>query len=325
MADRTSKPPPPIQSRHARGVLLCLVSACAFGGLGIFGKYAYDAGLNPGTLLSLRFAMAAACFWGIVLARRSPMPSRRLVFVGLALGAVGYAAQSGLFFAALERIQVSLLSLLLYTYPALVFVGAVALGRDHATPRRLGALGLALTGVLLVLAGGDIGSLDGLGIVMALGAAAAYTTYILVADRVVGQVDPFALPALVCTGACFTFTVAAFASGRADFGFEGYGWAAVGGLALVSTVLAITTFFAGMHIVGPSTASIVSTAEPAVTVALAALLFGESLGPVQLAGGGLVLVAVVLLNAGASSVPADGTPVEATGPAAAGTLAREPA
>ena len=75
----------------------------------------------------------------------------------------------------------------------------------------------------------------------------------------------------------------------------GFGWLA--GIALVSTVGAVSLFFAGLKRVGPTTASILSTAEPVTTVVLAFLIFGESLGPVQLAGGALVIGAVFVLSA----------------------------
>ena len=60
---------------------------------------------------------------------------------------------------------------------------------------------------------------------------------------------------------------------------------------------AVSLFFAGLNRVGPTTASILSTAEPVTTVALAFLAFGEALSPVQLGGGALVVGAVVLLSA----------------------------
>jgi len=75
----------------------------------------------------------------------------------------------------------------------------------------------------------------------------------------------------------------------------GFVW--LGGIAVVSTVGAIALFFAGLRRVGPSAASILSTVEPVVTVALAYAVFGESLGLAQLAGGALVLAAVVAVNA----------------------------
>ena len=75
------------------------------------------------------------------------------------------------------------------------------------------------------------------------------------------------------------------------------GCAWLGCLAVVSTVGAISLFFAGLRRVGPSAASILSTVEPVVTVALAFVVFGESLGPAQLVGGALVLSAVVGVRA----------------------------
>ena len=75
----------------------------------------------------------------------------------------------------------------------------------------------------------------------------------------------------------------------------GFAW--LGGLAVVSTVGAVALFFAGLRRVGPTAASILSTLEPLVTVALAFVVFGDSLGPVQLAGGALVLSAVLAVRA----------------------------
>jgi drug/metabolite transporter (DMT)-like permease len=76
---------------------------------------------------------------------------------------------------------------------------------------------------------------------------------------------------------------------------KGYGWLA--GIAVISTVGAIGLFFAGLERVGATAASILSTLEPVVTVALAFAVFGESLGPVQLLGGALVLAAVLVVRA----------------------------
>jgi drug/metabolite transporter (DMT)-like permease len=66
---------------------------------------------------------------------------------------------------------------------------------------------------------------------------------------------------------------------------------------VVSTVGAVALFFAGLRRVGPTAASILSTLEPVVTVVLAFVVFSESLGPAQVAGGGLVLLAVLAVRA----------------------------
>jgi len=92
----------------------------------------------------------------------------------------------------------------------------------------------------------------------------------------------------------------------------------------------IVTFMLGMERVGAATASIVSTVEPVFTVALAVVLFGESLGGLQLLGGALVLVAVVALQRRSAqreptSVRARVAPAHAAAAAPARTPASEPA
>src|SRR3954465_7929608 len=90
---------------HLAGAAMCAGSAASFGAMGIFGKLAYDAGVGVLTLLVVRFALATLLL-GAANALRRPrprLPGRRAVLMALGLGAIGYAAQSGLYFSALTR------------------------------------------------------------------------------------------------------------------------------------------------------------------------------------------------------------------------------
>ena len=49
--------------------------------------------------------------------------------------------------------------------------------------------------------------------------------------------------------------------------------------------------------IGAAQAALVSTIEPAWTIALAAILFGQTLAPVQLAGGALIIIGVIVAQA----------------------------
>jgi drug/metabolite transporter (DMT)-like permease len=283
------------------GTLFCLASAAAFGAMGVFGKLAYDEGATVGTLLVTRFVLAAALLWLALLAtgrtRDLRALPRRDAALALALGAVGYSAQAGGYFAALDRLDASLLALLIYTFPVMVTVTAVALGRERASARTASALVLASTGIVLVLAGAAGGALDPLGTALGLGAAVVYSAYILTSEGVAERMGALTLSTLVCTGAAATLTLGALAGGDLDPGAvsaQGYGWLA--GIAVVSTVGAVGLFFAGLRRVGPTAASILSTLEPVVTVVLAFAAFGESLGPAQLAGGALVLASVLVVR-----------------------------
>jgi drug/metabolite transporter (DMT)-like permease len=163
--------------------------------------------------------------------------------------------------------------------------------------RRLTALALALGGLALVVAGAGTGALDPLGVALGLGAAFTYSTYILVSDSVVGRMQPFVLSALVCSGAAVSVTAGSALLGEfrpGDVTTAGWGWLVC--LVAISTVGAISLFFAGLRRAGPTSASILATVEPIVTVLLAFLVFGETLGAVQIAGGTLVLAAVLVLS-----------------------------
>jgi drug/metabolite transporter (DMT)-like permease len=329
------------------GIALCLVSACGFGLMAIFATQAYDAGVGVTSLLATRFALAAGMFWAIVGVRRarsaraggrdadaSSRPSRRIVLASLALGGVGYSVQSGLFFSALRHIDVSLTSLLLYTFPALVCCGSVALGRERMTAFKASVLGLASAGTALVLLGGGVGGLQATGVLLGLGAGVAYSVYVLITEDVVARIDAWLFSALVTSGAATTFLVTGLISGAlAVPGVEGLLW--VTAIAVFSTVVPISTFLLGMERVGAPTASIVSTVEPVLTVSLAVILLGEGLATGQVLGAILVIGAVIALSsprasreresAAGVSVAFDGPTPAPAGPAPARTPAREPA
>ena len=305
------RPISPSGAPDPRGVALCLVAAIGFGAMAILAKEAYAAGTGTVTLLAVRFLLAAAVLWTLVLLRRGlpssrrrgravrtparPPLTRRTAGVGLLLGA-GYAVEAAAYFAALRRIDAALASLLLYLYPGVVALAAARLGVDRLTPRRVAALGLTTTGAVLALAGAGTGAVDPLGAGLAVLAAVLYSAYILCSDRAAAAVDPMTVTALVAKGAAACFTGAGLASGTLDLGLTSRAWAAAGALAIFSTVLPIAAFLAGMRRVGPSTAAILSTVELLVTIGLAVALLGERLAPAQVAGAGLVLAGVVLLQ-----------------------------
>jgi drug/metabolite transporter (DMT)-like permease len=292
------------------GTLLCLASATAFGAMAAFGKLAYGAGATVGTLLTLRFALAAALLWALLLAggavREIRALGRRDVGAALALGGVVYAAQAGCYFAALARIDASLLSLLVYTFPAIVAVAAIVLGRERADAGRLTALALACGGLALVVAAAGAGAIEPLGAALGLGAAVVYSAYVLVGDGLTRRLAPGVFAALVCTGAATTLALATALTGQLRPGaltLAGWGWIAC--IAALCTVAAVGLFFAGLRRVGPTTASILATVEPLVTVLLAFALFGERLRGAQIAGGAVMLAGVLLLGTRGPSVVSD--------------------
>ncbi|MDZ5661745.1 DMT family transporter [Nocardioides sp. S-58] len=308
------------------GPLACLLSAVAFGVMAVFAKLAYDDGVTLEALLLVRFGVAGALLLTVAgLRRRFRGTSRRAVVAGLLMGAVGYAAQAGLYFGALTRVDASQVALVFCVYPLLVMVAAVLTGRERASRTRGAALAVALLGVALVLGGASADGFDTGGAALALGSAVVYSVYILVGDRVAAA-DPLAFAALVCCGAFGTFAVWSAARGVPDLTFPATGWLWLLLIALVSTVAAIVLFFFGLARVGPTVASILSIVEPVVTVTGAALVFGESLSVRQACGGLLVLwaVAIVQWPRPRAASPAGGGPGRTADPVPRGSDAVSP-
>src|SRR6185295_5758690 len=108
--------------------------------------------------------------------------------------------------------------------------------------------------------------------------------------------DLFLLSAIVCTSAAGTLTAAGAVTGSLHLPARPVGWLWIALLAIVSTVVPVACVFAGVRAVGAPTAAILSCAEPAVTVALTAAVYGERLTAGQLAGGAAVVAAVAVLQ-----------------------------
>ena len=307
------------EHRRRAGVAACLVSAAGFGALPIFGKEAFAAGVGPLGLLWARFGLAAAVFWAVVAVLRPARPERRWILAGLLMGFAGYAVEAALFFLALERFDASLTELLLYAYPTLVTAAAVARGRERLTRQLGGALLLASGGLVAVLASSVALGANLAGFALGLSAAVVYAGYVLAGERVVAAVHPLVLAALVATGAAAAFSLAGLAGAPFGLPSTGSAWGVVALIAVVGTVVPVAALFAGIERVGAPTASILSTAEPVVTVVLALAFLGEALSLLEALGALAVLAAVRLLRP-APAAPRPG----ATGDAAPASTSPEP-
>ena len=268
-----------------------LVSATCFGTLAIFAKLGYRAGFGAEQLLALRF-IAASLGMIIVagLARQNPLALPRRGVATLLLMGFLYAGQAFAFFFALRTLPASLVELILYSYPALVALASWALYRRRPPPLHLLALAMSFVGVALLL--GGLTSAVGVGLVFAVAAPIFYTLYILTGDRFMAGVPALTAGALTLTGAAITWTLAAGLTGHLLPPSSGSAWLILLGLAVVPTMIASTTFLAALPRIGGSRAALLSTWEPVVTVSLAVVLLGDTLRPLQVAGGLLVLAAV---------------------------------
>jgi drug/metabolite transporter (DMT)-like permease len=308
----------------AVGIVLTVVSACAFGSGALFAKPVYATGVGWHVLMAWRFGIGAVLAWLWVLANPAAraavgrMPARA-VAGALGLGVL-YTGNSSTYFAGLETVSASLAALIVYIYPAIVAVISLQVGQPLRGRRAWLSLGLALLGVALAV-GGPSATMTPpplTGLLLMLASPVIYAVWIVLAARLSGEdredvgrqsgagTDPIAAGAVILSATAVTFWITALALGRPVLPQQipGTAWLGIGGIGLVSTFIAVQAFYAGAHRLGAARASLVSTIEPVWTIALAGLLFGESLSALQLVGGALILGGVALAQIGGGGSPA---------------------
>ena len=274
------------------GILLIAISAASFGTLAIFGHYVYADGMDTLTVLFLRFGVSAVFMTIILLLRKEHFPRGQILVQLVGMGALGYVGQSFLYMTAIKYASSGLVALLLYLYPMFVFILSVFILREKTTSVKVIALILALTGSALTVDpnGGQL-----IGALMAVVAALIYSIYIIVGTNVMKHVSAVQSSVIIFASAGAVFGTLAFTNG-AHFPASNSGALAMLGIIVISTIIPVVTFLAGLERIGPTNAAMLSTLEPVVTVLLAAWLFGERLKPIVMVGGGLILIAVILLT-----------------------------
>ncbi|MCL5056589.1 MAG: DMT family transporter [Actinobacteria bacterium] len=273
-----------------------IMSAACYGFMAIFVKFAYAGQANLATVLSGRFVLASLLLWLLVLVRRqaagiSPGELGSLFLLSL----VGYGISSTLFFASLLFIPASLASMILFIHPVMVSLYELAVYRYPLSLKKVSALALSTAGLIFVL--GNVGSgVNMRGVFLALGAALAYTVYLLYGKKVVGRHSPVVVTAYVLSFAAVGFTACGLASGGINPGLPAATWLWILAVAVISTCLGILFLFAGLKRLEAGRASIISTLEVVVTVCFSALLLGESMTVLQAAGGAMILAGIIILR-----------------------------
>lgn len=199
-----------------------------------------------------------------------------------------------LFFSALALTDVAVAELLAYTGPVLVAVFAPVVLGDRFDRRILVPLGLALAGTSLILAPGAM-DLEPRALLGAGAAAASAITYAFLVLNSKRLIAGFATDVYM-----FVETVAASAallpaalllpgpSGVRE-------WAAVATLGAVHSALTGLLFLSGLRLVRADRAATLTYLEPASAVLFAALVLGEKVTALTLAGGAAIVTAGALV------------------------------
>jgi drug/metabolite transporter (DMT)-like permease len=291
------------------GIAFAVGAAVLFSINATVSKIVLQHGLNPVQLVSFRSAGAAIILMGYTAITRPSalrVGRRELVFLAV-YGICGIAMVQWLYFVAIARMPVGIALLLEYTAPLMVALWVRFARGEQVRSRVWLALALCLFGLALVAQVWDGLTLDRIGVLAALGAAAALATYYLMGEAGLGQRDPVSL-----MGWIFTFSALLWAVVEPWWHFPFHVLddpvALPGGLAgltvsvgalsawvvLLGTVAAFGLVLLAVGRVGAARVGILGMIEPVGSALVAWWVLGEQLAQVQLLGGAVVLCGVAL-------------------------------
>lgn len=259
---------------------------------GNLARYMLDDGVSALRLSQLRSAGSLVLLaLGLALTRPDLMRVRRDDLPQLAfLGVCGLALVHATYYAAIDRLEIGVALVIQYTAPLLLLLWLRFRHGRRLAPSLWGAVALSISGCALVVRAYDPGSLDGLGILYAAGAAVTFAIYLVASERSGQRYEPVTTLLWAFAFATLFWAVVqpwwSFPFGDVDI------WLGLGVIFIGTLLPFICVVGALRHLPAPRVA-VAATLEPVLAALFAWRLHDEHLTLVQLVGGALVLGAVL--------------------------------
>jgi drug/metabolite transporter (DMT)-like permease len=259
-------------------------------------RYILVHGFEPLAYGSVRYGLAALVFATLTLAvERSLRIGRRDVPLVIAAAAVLYVNQIG-FVYALDTTSASVLALILGATPIFAALAGLVLGTETLPSRFWAGAILSFSGVALVALGsggelsGDLG-----GVLLGILTAATWAAYSMLVTPLMRTYSASRISSVVLGLAWIPITITGAAQLRSqDWALGWEVWALLVFATLGPLVTTNILWFRSLDRIGPSRATLAANLQPFLAAAIAVVLLGESLDPVEL-GGGLLIAAGILV------------------------------
>jgi drug/metabolite transporter (DMT)-like permease len=287
-----------------------VITMLFWGGTFIAGRM-LSVAIQPASAAFLRFAIASIVL--LVLTRLSgrklPRPTGNQWFLLVLLGATGVFSYNIFFFTGLRHIGAGRASLIIACTPLVITILAtIFLGEQLNAGRCCGIL-LSLAGAMVVISNGHPEIIFRLGFgpgeKALLGCVASWAAYSLI-----GRALLKTLPPLVAV--CYSSIIGTFLLCWPAF-HEGLiqqlpslairDWINLLYLGVCGTALGFSWYYSGIKKIGAMRAGVFINLVPFFALLLAWLLLDETINPVVLGGGILVLTGVALTNSVGSKCP----------------------
>ncbi|SHO49505.1 DMT family transporter [Desulfopila aestuarii] len=286
------------------GTYLSLVLTTFFWGATFIAGRSLAGAVPPATAAFFRFTIASAAL--LILCRlidgRLTVPPPRLWFSLFLLGLTGVFSYNICFFTGLHYIEAGRASLIIALNPLAITLFASLLLKEPLAPRQFIGVIVSLIGALFVISNGHPSVIYngdfGKGELAILGCVASWATYSLVGRSVLKTMTPLSAVFYSSVIGSLLLLLPALREGSLIEAVN-YSTLTIGNLAflgLCGTAIGFSLYYQAIRKIGATRSGVFINLVPFFAIILSWLILGESIKPVVLSGGVLVLAGVTLTN-----------------------------
>ncbi len=289
-----------VMNSPIKGYVCVAISAVLWASSGTVGKALFAQGITPVELVQVRVGLSA-----IIMAITLALFARPLFRIRwsdlpyfLLLGGVILALVQFTYFFAISKLQVVAAVLIQYLAPILVAAYSICFWGERFTTAKAAALFLAVGGCYFVTGAYDLQlfRLNVEGVVAAFASAVLFSAYALAGERGMHRYRPWTVVFYAMVFAAVSFHIFRSPVHYLTTAHSAPQWAAMLYIAVFGTIVPFGLYFVGINHIRSTRALITGTLEPISAGLIAFIFLGESLEPLQIVGGALVIIAIVLLQ-----------------------------
>lgn len=290
----------------------CVVLAAAlWASSGSFSKYLFNkAGFTAFDLVQARITIAAVFMFAafLIFDRSKLRISRDSAGYFFWLGCVGMAIVQFTYLFAISRINVASAILIQYLAPAFIAFFFLITGREKISAVTISAIMMSTIGCFFVASGKrmGLGEMNVYGVISALCSAVAFAFYSIKGEEGMRKYDPATVLFYALVFAALAWNVLKMPFSWVWSVHDYLGLGAIIYIAVLGTVAPFLLYFWGIKMIRPTRACITATVEPIIAGAISWGLVGEKMDFVQILGGMLVILSVILLQLKSESSEAGG-------------------
>ncbi|MCC8070539.1 MAG: DMT family transporter [Bacteroidales bacterium] len=286
-------------SQKAKGYFMGALAACTYGMNPLFALPLYQQGMDPNSVLLLRYCFAIVIMAVMVVGRRQPFVIPRSLIGPVAILGLLMGFSSLLLFESYNYMPAGIASTLLFVYPLMVALIMASVFREKLKLITILCIAMAFGGVVCLYKGEEGATLSALGTLMVMLSALSYAVYLVWINRGgLARIPTVTLTLYVLAFGSSIFIFNALLHQHVALPQDALGWGCSVALGLLPTAVSLFCTSVAISCIGSTPTAILGALEPVTAIIFGLTVFGETLSARDVVGLCLILIAVTIVIAG---------------------------